>query len=496
MGKYVHIQDCVRYSDVKRKDYTFSSSQYKNLFLSNPNYWYVKDFLERPLNRTDLGTEVGSLSYIDKSPCRFVRTKALQEYSFLLNINQETALPIMPSDFISKDLKAGDILISKDSNIGEVVVLEKDYPNYMLSGAIYRLPVKKEWKYYLLAFIKHDVFREQIDFMVPPGSTIRHAKTIFLDCKIPLPHQNDSNVVRFISILTKAIVEKESIIHDRYRKIIESIEKELEENQLENEFIYKLPKVSELKKLNRLDAAMYTEYFCREIFKIKNYKHGYCDIEEMGFILSRGQNLQVSNIGESIYSNEYHKNFYKLVLPKYISIYGTINVESYLGNRNKLKTLKVGDLIFGAEASGRSFVVIDEYENTITNIHGLTFQQKEHDPIKAIYIKCFLDYLLNKGMIELLSVGGNGGSLAEKYWPLIPFPKFPQDKKEEISSLYYNHKQYDSKSCNIENFIDYDIEFNTTAGIYELDKSIKYLKSLLNKAIDDIANNREVRIEF
>ncbi|MBR4275925.1 MAG: restriction endonuclease subunit S [Prevotella sp.] len=496
MGKYVHIQDSVKVSDIKAKDFTLSSSQYKNLVLPNSNYWYVRDFLSRPLKRSDLGTEVGSLSYIDQSPYRFIRTKALQEYSFLLNLNEETALPIMPSDFISKNLKEGDLLISKDSNIGEIVILDKDYPNCMLSGAIYKLPVKEEWRYYLLAFIKHDIFREQLDFMVPQGSTIRHAKTLFLDCKIPLPTNNDTNVVKFVSLLTKTIVKKESIIHSRYNNIIEKITTELKENQLDNGFQYKLPHLKELRGINRLDAAMYTEYFKSEINKIKNYKNGYSDIEEMGFSLSRGQNLQVSNIGESIYTSDWHENFYKLVLPKYISKYGTINVDSYLGNRNKLKTLKAGDLIFGAEASGRSFVVVEQFENTITNIHGLTMQQKNHDLVKAIYIKCFLDYLLYRGLIELISVGGNGGSLAEKYWSFIPFPNFPQKKREEIALLYYNQKHYNSKDCKLDNFMDYDADFNSTAGIYELDKSAKYLKKILNKTIDDIVNNREVKIEF
>ena len=77
-------------------------------------------------------------------------------------------------------LKKGDLIISKDSNIGEIIILDKDYPDIMLSGALYKLPVKEEFKYYLLAFVKHDIFREQLDFMVPSGATIRHAKTMFL----------------------------------------------------------------------------------------------------------------------------------------------------------------------------------------------------------------------------------------------------------------------------------------------------------------------------
>ena len=181
MSSYIHTPKTISINDIEEKNYNLSSSQYKELIMPNNNYKRVKEFLSRKLNRSDLGIEVGSLSYIDKSPYYFIRTKALQEYSYLPIFTNETALPILPSEFVQMNLKEGDLLISKDSNIGEIVILDKDYPNYMLSGAIYKLPVKDEWRYYLLAFIKHDIFREQLDFMVPKGATIRHAKTMFLD---------------------------------------------------------------------------------------------------------------------------------------------------------------------------------------------------------------------------------------------------------------------------------------------------------------------------
>jgi hypothetical protein len=34
------------------------------------------------------------------------------------------------------------------------------------------------------------------------------------------------------------------------------------------------------------------------------------------------------------------------------------------------------------------------------------------------------------------------------------------------------------------------------AGIYEIDKSMKLLQEKLNEAIDNIANDKEVKIEF
>lgn len=498
MGKYIHTPTSITWNDIVSKDYSLSSSQYVNLVLPNKNFRLVKEFLSRPLNRMDLGLEVGSLSYIDKSPCRFIRTKALQEHSFLPDLNGENALPILPSEFVQMNLKKGDLLISKDSNIGEIAILDKDYPDHMLSGAIYKLPVKEEWRYYLLAFIKHDIFREQLDFMVPKGATIRHAKTMFLDCKIPLPNNNIDRIIRFVSNLTEAIVKKENLIRQRYSGIILLINKELCNNQKTNKYAYNLPKYGDITELSRLDTSMYNCYFKKEVFEITNYQNGYKSIEDLGFKMSRGQNLQVSNIGKSIYSEEWHPKFYTLVLPMFLSKYGTIDEVKYLGNRNTLKTLKRGDLIFGAEGfeKGRSIVVIEEGTNTITNIHGITLKQEAHNLTKAIFIKCFLDYLRSKGLIDLFAVGGNGGSLAQKYWPYIPFPNFPEHKQKEIASLYHNPKEYDTIGFTLENFLEKDNEYNSNAGIYELDKTAKQLKRILNQTIDDIVNDRDIKIRF
>ena len=51
----------------------------------------------------------------------------------------------------------------------------------------------------------------------------------------------------------------------------------------------------------------------------------------------------------------------------------------YLGNPNLLKTLNRGDLIFGAEGfeKGRSIVVVEDINNYITNIHGITISHKD-----------------------------------------------------------------------------------------------------------------------
>lgn len=495
---YLKIPTSISYNFIVNKNYTLSSSQYKDVIIKNENFLFVRDFLNRAITRKDLGTEIGSLNYINQSTHYFVRTRALQSHSFLPDITNETCLPIMPNSFVNMNLKEGDLLISKDSNIGECVILDSDYPNFMLSGAIYRLPITLK-KYYLLAFIKHPLFREQLDFMVPKGATIRHAKTMFLDCKIPMPNKNSEDVINFVEILTQAIINKEKLIKARHDSILKFIENELLKNQTTNTFNFEFPKINDLHEVGRLDTNLYGKYFKNLVFQIQNYKHGFQTISDLGFSLSRGQNLQISSIGESIYSTVKYPNFYTLMLPKFLSKYGTVDTIEYLGNPNYLKTLQKGDLIFGAEGfeKGRSIVIIEEKSKTITNIHGITIQQKEHDVNKAIFVKCFLDYFRSKGLIDLYAVGGNGGSLAQKYWDIMPFPKFDKFKQNEIARLYHNVEiKYQSNEFSLSNFLTKDNEFNCQAGIYELDKTAKQLKRILNLTLDNIADDKNIEISF
>ena len=76
-------------------------------------------------------------------------------------------------------------------------------------------------------------------------------------------------------------------------------------------------------------------------------------------------------------------------------------------------------------------------------------------------------------------------------------PNFPEEKQKEIALLYHNPNSiYQADTFTLDNFLEQDNAFNETAGIYELDKTAKQLKEILNKAVDDIANDRVVNINF
>lgn len=498
MKTYSQIPEKITYNDIVNKHFTLSSSQYKLVMIPNKNYVLLKELMRRPLKRIDLGQEVGSLSYIGKSTCYFIRTKALQEDYLLPVLNKETAVPILPSEFIQMGLKGGDILISKDSNIGEIAILDKDYPNYMLSGAIYKLPIKEEWKYYVLSFVKNSVFREQLDSMVPKGATIRHAKTMFLDCKIPLPVNNSQNTIEYISLLTKALINKEMAIKQRHSLILSTISSELENNQQHVDFKYKMPNNSDIQKIGRLDTGLYCKEYKELEFIIKNYRNGCFKLYEKGYRVLRGPNLAVSVIGPTHYSDSIISDkYYKLIQGVDLSEYGTVVTERFFGNKNSIQRLKEGDILFSAEGSiGKVFITIDLSDKAVTNYHGMTITNDDACLFEKCYIGCMFFWYRNKGWFDYYSVGGQGGSFGKEKTENLLIPNFPKDKQEELSSLYHKGRVYDTSMFTLANFTEKDEEYNKQAGIYELDKSAKYLKRKLNKAIDDVINGREVIICF
>lgn len=494
---FIDIPHYTTINEIVDKNFTLSATQFKIFCIDNDNQVFVRDLLDRGLNSSDKGNDPGTEAYVDNSDYVFVKTKSLQKDTYLLDESKDAKQNISPKFFISSNLKKGDILISHDSNVGEIAILDKDYSNAMLCGGIYKLPITKN-KYYFLAFAKSELFRQQIDFLVPRGATIRHGKKKFLECKIPFPKKNVENTIEYVETLMKAILNKEISIRKKYNEFIEIIDNELKNNQKEKSYVYNLPTIKEIEKLDRMDSSLYSNKFKRKEFLLKNYRNGYSTITDLGFNFVRGNNLAVSCIGNSIYSNEYKNGFYTLILPKNLSKYGTLSKIEYLGNKSKMVKLQKGAIVFGAEGNkkGRSWVVLDDINETVTNFHGLTLYHDGNDFVKSIFIKEFLDYFRSKGMIDDYATGGNGGSLSIKYWSVIPFPNFPRDIEEKMTSKYYTNVEYNVSSLDINSFIEYDNIFNEKNGIIDIDKSMKYLQDKLDKVIADISDDKKIDIVF
>lgn len=494
---YLRVPTEITLAEVYAREASFSPGMYRHVIIPARKTKPIRDLLvtKKPFDR---GTEPGSMWYMKHSTHALVRTKALQDYSYLIYPKGDAIVPVNPRVFDHPNLRDGDILMSKDSNVGECAIVDGDgWKNHMFSGGIVRLhPAIDRW--YLYSFLKHPLFKAQLHALTSRGATITHAKKLWLDCLIPFPDQEDADaVIRCVSALIEAIVDKEKAIREKNRLIDALIVGELERLQDEDRsFVYHLPTSGELHKLTRLDTGLYSEDSKRKLFFIRNYKHGTATYEELGFEIGRGQNLQVSCIGESVYSDEARPNFYRLVAPTDISEFRTVRQFRYLGNRKPLSLLKEGDVIFGAEGfcKGRVVILTEAVEQTITNIHGIVFHPKDGSMTKGIFLGCFLGYLRNIGLVDAIGAGGSGGSLAIGYFHLVPFPRFTDDKQDEIARIYHSPAPQPHGTPTLSTFVDWHRIRNARLGICELDREMKGLQHTLALVQDRIIEGKSVKL--
>ena len=205
---YITYPKEISIDTIRSKRSELAPSMYQQATIETSRTKRLAQLLD-PANPFDKGAEPGSIWYISNSSHYFIRTKAFQNHSFLPYQKGDAIIPINPRVFVDTNLGHGDILLSKDSNIGESVILwDDDWCNHMFSSGVVRLNPASH-PLYLFAFLKHPVFKAQLTAMTPRGSTISHAKSRWLECLVPFPNQDDSDcVIRFVSMLTQVAVQR------------------------------------------------------------------------------------------------------------------------------------------------------------------------------------------------------------------------------------------------------------------------------------------------
>jgi hypothetical protein len=492
----MNIPQKVNILEILKNKTSLSPQNYKKVIWGSTITSPLSDFVQGDLIK---GEEVGSDSYISKSHKFFIRNKALQPHSFIFDFVGGSVMPILPNRFIDLNLKEGDIIISKDSNIGEVIILDKDYPNHMLSGGLIKISV--EPKFYALAFLKHELFKTQLTTLASRAATIQHAKKLFLNVAVPLPPKQKANdTFEYFKLLVTAIVNKEKEIKEKQNKIYDLIKSELLDNQKPNVFHYRLPSIFDIQRSGRLDASYYSEPLMHNLFHVSNYQHEYKTLRELEYKPKRGPNLAISVIGRSIYSKIPHPNFYRLIEPMDITEYMTVAEYRWLGNKTKIPLLSKGDILFGAEGSiGKVFIFCENPNITITNYHGMAINKEGYNLYDNIFVGCFLSYLKKQGVLDKISIGGQGGSLGKEGLLDLKVPLFPQSVKEVIALLYYNPMNDRSvEKLTLTEFANADPAITEKSGIMQLDLQIKTMKITLNNVLDRIIANKpfELSVDF
>jgi len=351
-------------------------------------------------------------------------------------------------------------------------------------------------KEYLLSILRTPFFIEQILGFQNRGMYPRLDKSAMEHILIPVPKRKE--LIEYVSVLTKAYYEKIQLISNRHKEILEIIQTEIINNQKKNSFNFEFPSFNELEN-NRLDATYYSEKHKSLMFPTLNYKNGYLPLTEQGLELKPGPSLEIRLLGTRIDSDKHIDGFYRLITPKQILNNGTVKNYEYIGTPKKIPTIQYGDILFGESGTGRSMVYLDNDNNTINNAHAHILRpiKGKCSLNKAITVRCIMQYYKEIGIIDCITVGGSGGHLSPSYFDRVFIPTFPEEIQNKVAGLYHKPNfKYDVAKCTLTDFLDTDSKFNITAGIYELNKTASYLKEKLDFAIDNIVNDRPVKILF
>ena len=496
----IPILSISKFSDKDFSLFSLSSRDYRKLKTKNQNTVKLRDLLE---TKHKVGKEIGSDSYMPNSRHRFLKTVNISKNFLLAESTFEYCKPtnkIFP--------KKNEILIAKDGGgegLGEACLYPYENKENLdsLSAGVVAINIIADKLYYVFGMLKSQHFKDYIDLNTAQGSTIRHSKLVALDYQIPFPTKNNNpepqKIERLVSLITQNIIDKEAQIKAKNQKIDELIERELKENQNpKNSFKYSYPKISEIKQETRLDTGIYEKEVKKIDFLIKNYKSGNSSIVD-NFNYCRGQNLQISQIGESYYSEYLKKGFYRMFTNVEMQDDRTISGYRWLGNKNKLTTLPDNAIMLAADGMivGRAFFY-DKMENTITNIHPWIITPKLNDyPIfKRVFLCLFLSYLKNIGYLEKIKDKSNGGGLKKEHldrW--IKIPNFPDSKQQEIAKEYYN-KIDKNQNLTLENYLQKETARNQQIGIFQLNMEIFELREKLEDIIDKIINDSLIKIDL
>jgi hypothetical protein len=491
--QYLQVPRTISTADVLAGKRSWSPSMYRRVEMPTSNTKTVK----RLLHGWDKGSDPGSFFYLRHSTHYLIRTKALQEHSYLIYPKGGSITPLSPQAFEQKNLINGDILLSKDSNIGECAMVDGDRWNtYAISGGVVRLRPSIN-RFYLFAFLKHPIFREQLYAMVPRGATIAHANSLWLDCKIPFPNQpNAAQAEKYVGCLMEAIVEKECAIRDRNAQILKEISDELIAGQSTAAFSYKYPSLAEVRGNARLDAAIYSSEYKSKMWLITNYARGYRTPTAAGFDVKPGPSLEIKIIRTRIDSDVSKAGFYRLLIPANISEYGTMTKINWLGTGKKLPLLKQGDILFGEAGfgKGRTIVLIDAVEATTTNAHGLYSRREDGDLAESIFFRCIFHWYRDMGLIDLMAVGGSGGHFSPDYFDALLIPRFPDELKAKIVKLYNCPASEEASPPSLSKFVEYHRSRNSALGIWQLANELKALQSELLCAQETIIQGRSVAV--
>ncbi len=456
---------------------SLSPNNYKKLTINNQKRHNVSFYMdeEKPYKK---GIEPGSGAYVVNSSQSFLRNSCINNIQF--SVDKSKYIFLNPKYYNDSTLVDGDVLFCTDANIGDCSLFISNGESVNFSSGIIKLNFKEEkYKYYVMAFMRDDYFREQLIAKTPKGATIRHSGELFLECEIP--DAPADWVYSLTESLIKNIANSEYISNSKLRKSETLIKKEI----IVRKYDYANPTLKQLKDKSRLDSGIYSDIVFQWNKNIQNYKNGFTNLNGFGFKTQRGPSLQVRDLGRSIQTSTFRKGYNILIYPSDISSSGYIEKVTYLGARNPIWFLGEKYILFSSEGTiGKTFIICDDSMRFTTNIHGTMLypKDKKKDIKYSIFLGLYLNWLRSNEVLLKLSVGANGGSFAVGYWDNILIPNVDEIFMDRLALIYNNSVKL--------NPAVFKREALNEAGIYQLNSFLIKCKVLLNTLCNDIKNDQ------
>ena len=258
-----------------------------------------------------------------------------------------------------------------------------------------------------------------------------------------------------------------------------------------------MPRISEIRNETRIDTGLYEKKYREIVYLIDDYKNSHFDLLER-YTAKRGQNLQITNIGLSIYSDVEKPNFYRLMTNIELTDQRTVSKFRWLGSGKKLTLIPKNTIFLSADGTVGRCMYITDLGKTITNIHPWIINRKKIgvNQIEDIYIAMFLGWLYKKGFYEKIKDKANGGGIKynhlERY---LKIPNFPEAKQREIAKEYYNPIDK-SSNLNFENYLEKEKTRNAEAGIFQLNMELFSLREKLEDLVDKIVKEEKIDVSF
>lgn len=477
--KYVNVPKHIGLEALQKNGFCLAPSKYTSFYPDDEKRFGILGQLVKLRNERIAVKSHQEYVYIEIGDIN-VNT-GVAKYNRYLGIRMPTKSPLR--------VKYDDILISTVRTYRKGIALVRSHfedigsTSALLVISEVEKPLTKE---YVFAIARSDFFVEQILSFQNRGMYPRLDAGTIDNVYVPLPRTKGE--LRYITDLQKSLLNKEYEIQQKMDSINRLIEAEMGFKS-ETNTTHNYPTIKDIMNVGRLDTGPYTSSFKDLDSKIRTYKNGSQTLTELGYQISRGQNLQVSSIGRSSYSEKYQSGFYKLVLSKHFTERMTVENYQYLGNAKKLKTIKQGDIIFSCRGDlGRVFVSCEDMDDVITNIDNVHIRNPLLPLEHKILVGTFLNYLRMSNYLSSISIQGSGaGSFTKYHFDMIQIPNFSANVRQKIADLYFNKDLKKRSSMgNMASFLQKDDEWNRSAGIFQLDKSAKLIGNRLAGAIDNV----------